>query len=349
MPLHFDRRHALATLGSLALGAGGLGSAAAAADGRPLAVAVGGRASHPLRHLPLGVALGLDYFRAEGLDIRLADHGSDAQALLALAQGQADVAAVGFENAVRAALQPSEGLRSLVLQTRTSQWVLAVSVRALPQYRSVQDLRRRRIGIPELGSLGHAMVCRVLVQAGVAPESVEFIVVGDGDRAQAALRSGRVHALCQTDPVLLRSERQGDVRIVADARGVDASQAVFGGPVPGTCLLASDAWIRRRATQAQMLVNGVVHALKWLHTAEPADVIQLVPPSGSLADRSLYFAALARCRGAISPDGTLPEAAPATVLRALAAIEPALAGRKLDPARTHAPELVRQARQKWGV
>lgn len=344
-----ERRRALGALGTLALAGPGPWVRAGAPAPQAITVAVGGGAVHPLRHLPLDIAQQLDYFRQEGLDATLQDHASDALALHALARGQADVAAVGYEHAVQAAAAPGAGLRALVLQTRAPQLALAVSLRALPRYRDPGDLRRSRIGISAWGALDHAMACMVLAQAGLAPEEVQFIAVGDGPRAQAALRAGRVHALCQPDAVLARLERQGEVRIVADARGLDASQAVFGGPMPGTCLVASTAFVQARAGRAQALVNAVVHALKWLRTAEPADVVRLVPPAGLLAERSLYFAALARVREVISPDGMMPEAGPATALRALAVLQPTLAVRKGELARTYTQDFVRQARQKYGV
>ena len=258
------------------------------------------------------------------------------------------MAAVGFEHALPLAAAP-EGLRSLVLQTRVPQLALAVSTKALPAYRSVADLRRGRVGVAGFGALGHAMARVVLAQAGVDGAEVAFVAVGEGERAQAALRSGQVHALCHADAVLAPLEQQGEVRIVADARGLVGSQTVFGGTQPGTCLLAPAGFVQGRAAQAQALVHGLVHALKWLQTAEPADVVKHVPPSGLLAERSLYLAALARARDAMSPDGLMPEDAPRTALRTLAALNPALAVRQSDLARSFTQEFARKAKQKFSA
>ena len=103
------------------------------------------------------------------------------------------------------------------------------------------------------------------------------------------------------------------------------------------------------AQQAQALVHGLVHALKWLQTAEPADVVKHVPTSGLLAERSLFLAALARARDAMSPDGLMPEDAPRTALRALSVLNPAMAVRQSDLARSYTQEFARKAKQKYSA
>lgn len=349
MTLSLRRRRALGALSAAAM-AGlvpALRSQAAAPAAR-ITLAVGGRSVHPFRHLPISVAMQLHFFQAEGLEVLLQDHPTDAQALQALHRGAADVAAVGFENTLRATGEPG-ALRSLVLQTRSPQMALAVSVRAMPRYRQLTDLHRRKIGIPDFGSLCHSMASTVLAQAGVEPTEVQFVAVGDGARAVAALRAGQVHALCHCDPVVALLEHQQVARVVADARSLAAGQALFGGAVPGACVLAPALFLQQHAAQAQALVHGVVHALKWLQTAAPADIVKAVPPDGLLAERSLYLASLARAREAISPDGLVPDAGPEAVLRALAVLDPVVAARRPDLSRTYTQEFARKAKQKFSA
>lgn len=344
-----SRRHVLGALSAITL-AGlvpGHGAHASAPAAR-LRVAVGGQTAYAFRHLPLRVAMRLDFFRAEGADVSWLDYADDAQALRAVQEGAADVGAMGFEQTLlvhdgRAAV------RSLVLQARAPQLVLAVSVQAMPQYRSLADLQRRTIGVCSLGSMAHAMACMALTQAGVHVDDVRFVPVGDGTQAVVALRSGRVQALCHADPVMSRLERRGEVRVVSDARSLAGAQALFGGTMPGSCLVAPVPFLQKRPAEAQALVHGVVHALKWLQTAAPADIVRAVPPDEFMGDRSLYLVALARVREAISPDGLMPEGGPETSLRALSALDPALAARRPDLARTFTQEFARKAKQKFSA
>lgn len=339
-----SRRHVLGTLSSIALA----GHVRASAPAARVRVAVGARTAYAFRHLPLSVATRLDFFRAEGVDVTWFDYADDAQALRAVQEGVADVGAMGFEQTLLAH-DGRAAVRSLVLQARAPQLVLAVSVQAMPQYRSLEDLRRRTIGVCALGSMAHAMACMALTQAGVPVDGIHFVAVGDGSPAVAALRSGRVHALCHADPVMSLLERRGEVRVVSDARSLAGAQALFGGTMPGSCLVAPAAFLQKRAADAQALAHGVVHALKWLQTAAPADIVKTVPPDEFMGDRSLYLAALARVREAISPDGLMPEGGPETSLRALAALDPALAARRPDLARTFTQDFARKAKQKFSA
>jgi NitT/TauT family transport system substrate-binding protein len=55
--------------------------------------------------------------------------------------------------------------------------------------------------------------------------------------------------------------------------------------------------------------DAVVRALKWLQTAEPLDIIKILPESQTALDRSLFLAAFQRVRECYSPDGSFaPEA-----------------------------------------
>jgi len=339
-----SRRRALGALSAMA---GLLPVLPARAIAR-VTVAVGGRSAYAFRHLPLTLAAELGFFRLEGLYITWLEFASDALALQAVQDGLADMGAVGYE----ATLRPLEGrpaVRSVVLQGRAPQLALGVSARALPHYRSMDDLRRRKIGICEFGSLSHALARMALAQAGLRADEVAFVAVGDGARALSALRSGQVHALSHADPVMARLEQKGEVRVISDARNLAGAQALFGGQMPGGCLVAAPQFLQRQPGDVQALVNGVVHALKWLQTAAPADIVRAVPAEDLMGDRGLYLAALARVREAISPDGLMPDGGPETALRALASLDPGIAARRPDLARTYTQEFARKAKQKFSA
>ena len=320
--------------------------APAARASERVTLAVGARKAAAFRHLPLTIAEQLDFFAAEGLQVVLQPHASDALALQALRAGAADVCALDFEQLLR---QPdASAARCFVVQGRAAQVALGVCVRALPRFAKLADVRGRKVGVPALGTQSHTVACLALAQAGLAPEDVEFVVVGEGAAALAALRARRVQALCHGDPLMTQLEQQGEVRIVSDTRTLTGAQALFGGPVPGGCLVAPVAFLQQRAPQAQALANAVVHALKWLQTAGPADLVKALPPDSWGPARSVYLTAFARARETLSPDGMMPSDGPATALRALALVEPDVAVRS-DAARTYTPEFARKAKLKFSA
>lgn len=316
----------------------------AAAVGR-VRIAVGGLAA--LYYLPLTVADQLGFFRAEGLDVVLQDHAGGALALQSVQSGGADVCCGAFEHTIRQQIA-GHGYRSLVLLGRAPQLALGASVRTWP-VRSVSSFKGMRVGVSAPGSSTQFAASLWLSQTGTPLNEVSFIGVGTGDSALAALRQGRVHALCQSDPLLTLLEQRNEVRMLCDMRTIKGSQDVFGGAMPGACLYAPQAFVQRQPAQAQALVHGLVHALKWLQTASPSDLARLLPTGYLLGNRAAYLTAFGKVRETLSPDGMLPDDAPATALRAVARLQPELAPSMVDLGRTYTNEFVRRAKLKFSV
>lgn len=316
-----------------------------AALGR-VTVAVGGQGA--LYHLPLALADQLGYFQAEGLEVTVRDFSAGALALQAVQDGVADVCAGAFEHTLRQQVR-GQAYRSLVVLGRVPQLALGVSMRSLPAYKDLRDLGGRRIGVSSIGSSTHLAASLALARAGLGPRDVAFVGVGGGIAALNALRSGHVHAMCHADPIMALLEQKADTRIVADMRSLKASQEMFGGAMPASCLCAPQVFVQKQAPQAQALANGIVHALKWLQTAAPADLIKAVPASFLMGDRGIYLAAFGRVRETYSTTGVMPDDGPGTALRMLSRVHPELADFKLDLARTFTNDFARKARQKYGL
>lgn len=312
----------------------------------PVTIAVGGQGV--LYHLPLVLADQLGFFREEGLNVVVSDFPAGALAVQAVQNGGADVCVGAFEHTLR---QQAIGhaYRSLVVLGRAPQLALGVSLRALPSFKAVVDLAGRRIGVSSVGSSTHLAASLVLARAGLAPQDVSFVAVGSGRQALSALRSGRVHALCHADPIMTLLEQKAGTRIAADMRSLKAAQDLFGANMPASCLYAPQAFVQKNPAQAQALVNGIVHALKWLQTAAPGDLVKAVPPGYLMGDRGLYLAAFNRVRETYSTNGLMADDGAATALRVLARVQPELAEAKVDLARAYTNDFVRKARQKHSV
>ncbi|GAA4420569.1 ABC transporter substrate-binding protein [Acidovorax lacteus] len=302
-----------------------------------------------LQHLPLVLADALGYFRAEGVQVMLQEHAADTEALAAVYQGQADLCSAPFEALLR---QQARGraLRAFVLQTRSPQVALAVAVRQFPSYRDLVDLKGRRIGVPALDSGAQWLAAMLIARVGLAERDVQFVPVGSGADALQAFRSGRVHALCHGEPVMSQLEARNDARVVADLRGLKAMGDLLGSALPDACLMAPPAFLQRQPAVAQSITHAMVHALKWLQTAAPADLVRVLPAAYLLGDRSSYLAALGRVRDTFSPNGLLPEDGPQAALKLLQRVQPAAwTDTRVDLSRTYTNEWVRKARQKFNA
>ncbi|RYF08268.1 MAG: ABC transporter substrate-binding protein [Comamonadaceae bacterium] len=317
---------------------------AASAAGR-VRIAVGGQSA--LYYLPLTVADQLGFFTAEGLEVSLHDHAGGALALQSVQAGEADVCCGAYEHTLRQQIA-GHAYRSLVLLGRAPQLALGASVRTWP-LRNVSSFKGMRVGISAPGSSTQFVASLWLSQAGTPLNEVAFVGVGAGDSALAALRQGRVHALCQSDPLLTLLEQRNEVRLLCDLRTLKGSQEVFGGAMPGACLYAPQAFVQRQPRQAQALVHAMVHALKWLQTAGPADLARVLPQGYLLGNRAAYLTAFGKVRETLSPDGMMPDEAPVTALRAVARLQPELAPSKVELGRTYTNEFVRRAKAKFSV
>lgn len=330
------------------LAAAALGAPALRAQPRPeksrVAIAVGGKAS--FYSLPLTLAEQLGYFKAEGLEVEISDFSDGARALQAVVGGSADVVSGAYEDTISLQNQ-GQFFQAFVLQGRAPQIAMGVSNKTLPDYKSVADLRGRRIGVTATGSSTNMMANLVLSRAGLRAGDVSFIGVGTSAGALAAMRSGQIDAISNIDPVMTMLEQKGDVRIISDTRTLKGSRELFGGPMPAGCLYAPLTFVQRHPDTSQALTNAIVHALKWLQTAGPGDLLKTVPEAYLLGDRGLYLASFDKVRESISVDGVFPEEGGRTALRALARFDSTLKTERIDLGKTWTNQFAVRAKARF--
>jgi NitT/TauT family transport system substrate-binding protein len=309
-----------------------------------VSLAVGGK--NLLYYLPLTIAEALGYFKAEGLEVTISDFAGGSQALRAVIGGSADVVSGAFEHTVNMQVK-GQRLRAFVLQGRAPQIVLGVNPKTMPNFKSVADLKGKKIGVTAPGSSTNVMANFVLAKAGIKPSEVSIIGVGTSSGAAAAVRSGQIDALSNLDPVITLLVRSGDLRIISDTRIVAESDKVFGGPMPAACLYTPQAFIDKNPNTVQALANAIVRADRWIQAAGPADIIKTVPESYLLGDRAVYIDAFLAAKGALSPDGMIPDAGADTARRALASIDAEVEKATVDLKAVYTNDFVKKANAKY--
>lgn len=309
-----------------------------------VAIAVGGKAA--FYYLPLTITEQLGYFKAEGLDVEISDFAGGSKALQALMGNSADVVSGAYEHTINMQAR-NQFIQSIVLMGRAPQIAVGVSTKAMPRYKTVADLRGKKIGVSAPGSSTNMVANLVLSRAGIKGNEVSYVGVGTSAGALAALRSGQIDAMSNTDPVMTMLEQKGEVRIISDTRTLKGTQEVFGGPMPAACFYTHAEFVKNNPNTCQALANAIVHGLKWLQTAGPSDIIKTVPESYLLGDRALYLASFNKVREAIALDGVMPEEGPKTALKALASFEPSVKPEKIDLAKTYTNEFARRAKDKF--
>jgi NitT/TauT family transport system substrate-binding protein len=214
-------------------------------------------------------------------------------------------------------------------------------------YKGVADLKGKKIGVSAPGSSTNMVANLILSRAGLKASDVSFVGVGTAAGALAALRSGQIDAMSNTDPVMTMLEQKGDVKIISDTRTLKGTLEVFGGNMPAACLYSHTEFVQKNPNTCQALANAIVHGLKWLQTAGPSDIIKTVPEGYLLGDRALYLASFNKVREAISLDGLITEEGARTALKALVSFDPAIKADKIDLAKTYTNEFSRRAKERF--
>ena len=288
----------------------------------------------------------LGYFKAEGLEVEISDFAGGTQALRAVVGGSADVCSGAYEHTIN--LQgKSQIFKAFVLQGRAPQIAIGVSTKTMPQYKTLADLRGKKIGVSAPGSSTNMVANLILSRAGLKSSDVSFIGVGTSAGALSAMRSGQIDAISNIDPVMTMLEQKGDVKIISDTRTIKGTVEVFGGPMPAACLYAPADYLAQNPNTCQALANAIVRGLKWLQTAGPSDILKTVPESYLLGDRALYLASFDKIREALSPDGIIPPEGTKTALKALASFDETLKADKIDLSKTFTNDFARRAKDKF--
>jgi NitT/TauT family transport system substrate-binding protein len=320
------------------------GARAQAPEKTKVTIAVGGK--NLLYYLPLSIAEQLKYFQNEGLEVEIVDFAGGAKALQAVVGGSADVVSGAFEHTLNMQAK-GQPMRAFVLQGRAPQIVLGVGTKAMPNYKTIADLKGKKIGVTAPGSSTNILANFVIGKGGLKPSDVSIIGVGASQGAVAALRAGQIDAISNLDPVITILQRSGDIKIVSDTRDVAEADRVFGGPMPGGCLYSPVSFLERNPNTAQALTNAMVRASKWIQQAGASEITKAVPESYQLGDRAIYIDAFLKAKGALSPDGSFPEAGSATAYRALASVDESIAKSKLDLKSNFTNEFVKKANARY--
>jgi NitT/TauT family transport system substrate-binding protein len=307
-------------------------------------IAVGGK--NLLYYLPLTIAEQKKFFEQEGLDVSIVDFAGGSRALQAVVGGSADVVSGAFEHTINMQAK-GQAMRAFVLQGRAPQIVLAVSTKTMPDYKTVADLKGKKIGVTAPGSSTNILANFVLAKAGLKPSDVSFVGVGASQGAVAAMRSGQIDAISNLDPVITILARSGDIKIVSDTRDVAEADKIFGGPMPAATLYCPVSFIEKNPKTVQALTNAIVRADKWIQQAGPSDIVKAVPESYLLGDRAIYIDAFLKAQRALSPDGMIPEQGAATALRALQSVDDKLKKMKIDTKAVFTNEFARKANAKY--
>jgi NitT/TauT family transport system substrate-binding protein len=303
-------------------------------------LAVGGKTA--LYYLPLTVTERLGYFKEAGLDVEISDFQGGAKSLQALIGGSADVVAGAYDHTVQmhAKGQPIIGIVAI---GRFPGFVLGLRGPKAESYRGPSDLKGMKIGVTAPGSSTHFMVLHMMAQAGLKAEDASFIGVGAGNTAVAAVQRGEIDGLVNVDPVIAVLESQNAIKVAADARTLEGTNKIYGGPYPAAVIYTTPGFVEKNPNSAQALVNALVRGLKWVQSHSPEEIAKVMPEEFALGNKALYVQSIETNLPSWSPDGRFMKDAPETAYKVLKAFDPNVATAKIDLAKTYTDKFVNAA------
>ena len=326
----------------------GLVAAATAVQGqeiekRDVHIAVGGKSA--LYYLPLVITERLNYFKDEGLNVRISDFAGGTRSLEAVVGGSADVVAGAYEHTINMQSR-KQNFQAFVLMGAAPQISVGISSKLADKYKSPKDLKGLKVGVSAPGSSTNMVINYVLAQGGLKPTDVAIIGVGQGATVIAAMDQGKVEVLSQTDPAMTMLEKDGKIKIIAETRTPEGTQKLFGGPMPAASLYAPVEFVKKYPGTAQALTTATVRALQWMQEASPQQILATVPEEYLLGNKAMYLFAYNNVKTAYSKDGYFSDAGAKTTLKALASFNPAVKPEAINLAQTYTNEFVKKAHAK---
>src|SRR5437016_2921862 len=289
---------------------GGSGSSSGSGN-PPLKIMVGGLSKQI--YLPNELTQRLGYFQQEGLDVTLIDEASGQSSENEVLAGQVDAGSGSYNHTIE--LQAAgKQMEAVVLMNVAPGEAEIVSAKEASQIHSVKDLKGKNLGVTELGSGTQTLATALRHNAGISPDQVHFVPVGAGDTFIAALQQGRIDAGMTTEPTISRILSSGVGKVLLDLRSPESTQAALGGSYPFICLFMNNSYVSSHKDVVQKVVNAYVKTLKWMHTHTAAEIADKMPADYYAGDKALYVTALQNQMTIFSPDGSMPDGAPQSVL-----------------------------------
>lgn len=293
-------------------------------------------------YLPAILAQRLGYFEEQGLKVELQSEPSGVSAADVLLAGAAHGVIGAYDHTIDLQAK-GKSVRSVVQFTIAPGEVELAAVRRPTPIASPAEFGGRNLGVTGLGSSTSFLTQYLAVLHGVKPAELRLLPVGSADTFIAAMEQGRIDAGMTTEPTASRLIAAGTARVLVDLRTPEATQKALGGLYPFACLYMQTAWINGHREQVQKLANALVKSLRFINTHSASDIAARLPDTYFGGNRPLYVQSLAASKSMFTPDGIMPAAGPATVLKVLAAVSTVVRGKAIDLRETYTLDFVNAA------
>src|SRR4029077_9195111 len=157
--------------------------------------------------LPLVAAREWKLFQEQGLDIEIILMRSAAAGAARVSGGLDYQSGIGPAS-VSATLSGVDSRALWSSTNRITYWLMAK-----PEFKNVQELKRKKIGVSGLGGTSHVALTAALEKSGIGPKDFVAVSVPGGQLVQS-LESGFVDAAALNPPTMFFAQRRGYIRLL---------------------------------------------------------------------------------------------------------------------------------------
>ncbi len=205
----------------------------------PLHIGIASRSPNPM---PYFVALDRGFFREEGLEVEIIFMKA-IQVIQSLLGANIEFgAATG--TAVSAAVNGADIRVVLALNDKPD-----FDLIAQPGITTVEQLRRKKIGVSAAGSLGEILARQILIAHNGPPDQVTILPLGQSSFTYAALKGGVIDAIMAPMPMTFIAQDEGFRKLAA---GGDVYRTVNGGLATTKALISKHPELVTKVVRASL-------------------------------------------------------------------------------------------------
>ena len=202
---------------------------------------------------------------ALGVKVSWHEFASGLPLLEALNVGAIDVSADVADTVPVFALAAGAQL-TYIAQEAPSPSAQAIVVKAGSNIKTLADLRGKRIGFAKAAG-AHYLLIAALEKAGLSLKDIQLSYLAPAD-GRAAFEREAIDAWVIWDPFFAAVQRQSQVRVLSDGRGLADYQRYY---------LASTPFAKARPDVVKVIVDSLLETGKWVKQA-PQDAARLLAP-----------------------------------------------------------------------
>lgn len=257
---------------------------------------------------PSYLAEWLGFYKAEGIEVSIAQIAGASKVLEAVVGGSADVGGGVYEQTVQMAAEGREVV-SFISLLRSPNFALVST-----KVKTIAELRGKSVGVSSIGSPSQFYLNFMVRGAGMRTDEVSTVSTGMGAPSLAAVEHGQVDAaMLFGSAITALQARRPDVALLADTRTPEGLKKIFGvEDYPASCLLARGEWLRANGEDAKKMARAVLKSLAWIRDHSAEEIVAQVPAEFRAGDMAAETEAVRIAKPMYSVDGKItPESAEA--------------------------------------